>query len=76
MIAWFVIYCFPFYLPTDAQTMNYASLIWGGLTILVTVWWFTGARKNYVGPTTKGGVNAEIEHVRRLSVEKRKSMTA
>ena len=50
MMVWFVIYCFPFYLPTDAQTMNYAILIWGGLTIFVAAWWFLGARKGYQGP--------------------------
>jgi len=71
MIVWFVIYCFPFFLPTDAQTMNYASLIWGGLTIFVTIWWFIGARKGYVGPKTTGGISSEIEQVRRASLEKR-----
>ena len=50
MIVWFVIYSFPYYLPTDAETMNYASLIWGGFTIFVAAWWFLGARRNYVGP--------------------------
>ncbi|KUI62813.1 Choline transport protein [Cytospora mali] len=34
LAAFFVIYSFPYYLPTDAQSMNYACLIWGGLTIL------------------------------------------
>ena len=50
MIVWFVIYCFPFYLPTDAATMNYASLIWGGFSIIVAAWWFIGARSHYKGP--------------------------
>jgi hypothetical protein len=50
MIVWFVIYCFPYYLPTDAQTMNYAVLIWGGFTVFVAAWWFLGARKGYQGP--------------------------
>lgn len=50
MMVWFVIYCFPFALPVDAATMNYASLIWGGFTIFVALWWFFGARKSYVGP--------------------------
>lgn len=68
MIVWFVIYCFPFYLPTDAQTMNYASLIWGGLTLFVTAWWFFGARKEYIGPKTTGGVHTQVEQVRRASV--------
>ena len=50
MIVWFIIYCFPYFLPTDAQTMNYASVIWGGFTIIIGAWWFIGARKGYVGP--------------------------
>ncbi len=50
MIVWFVIYCFPFVLPTTAATMNYASLLWGGLSIIVAAWWFIGARRKYVGP--------------------------
>lgn len=56
MMVWFVIYCFPFALPTEAGSMNYASLIWGGLTIFVVVWWFIGARKGYEGPKTTGGI--------------------
>ncbi|EXJ90388.1 hypothetical protein A1O1_03489 [Capronia coronata CBS 617.96] len=71
IIVWFVIYCFPYSLPTDAQSMNYSCVIWGGLTIFVTVWWFVGARKGYVGPKSTGGIDAEVEHVRRASVEKR-----
>lgn len=57
MIVWFVIYCFPFALPVDAKSMNYACLIWGGLTVCVGVWWLVGARKGgYVGPTVTGGI--------------------
>jgi choline transport protein len=56
MIVFIVIYSFPYYLPTDAQTMNYACLMYGGLTIFVTVWWFIGARKGYKGPQSIGGI--------------------
>lgn len=66
MIVWFVIYCFPFYLPTDATTMNYASLLWGGLTILLVLWWFVGARNGYEGPKTTGGMS-QVDMVRRVS---------
>ncbi|KAK5237630.1 hypothetical protein LTR47_000722 [Exophiala xenobiotica] len=75
LIVWFVIYCFPFALPTNAQTMNYASLIWGALTVFVTVWWFVGAGR-YIGPKTTGGINAEIEQVRRASVERMRRASA
>ncbi len=71
IIVWFVIYCFPFALPTDAETMNYACVIWGGLTTFVTIWWFVGARKHYVGPQLVGGSDTVAEHVRRASIEKR-----
>lgn len=50
MITWFVIYCFPYYLPTDADTMNYAVLLWGGFTVFIAAWWFIGARRGYQGP--------------------------
>lgn len=75
MIVWFILYCFPFALPTNAQTMNYACVIWGGLTLLVTVWWFIGS-KRYVGPKTTGGVSASIEQVRRASVEQARRSSA
>jgi hypothetical protein len=71
MLAWFVIYSFPYYLPVAAQDMNYACLIWGGLTIIVAVWWCVGARKNYEGPTTTGGTS-QAEQIRRPGVELRK----
>lgn len=50
MIVWFVIYCFPFTSDPTAQSMNYASVLWGGFTILVGIWWLLGARKGYHGP--------------------------
>ena len=66
MIVWFVIYCFPYALPTDAATMNYASLIWGGFTILVAAWWFVG-NKSYVGPpmVQDGGQVTAVETMRK-----------
>lgn len=63
MLVWFVIYCFPYALPTNSQSMNYACLIWGGLTSLVCIWWFLGARKGYEGPKTTGGVISEAENI-------------
>lgn len=76
MIVWFVIYCFPYFLPTDAATMNYSSLLFGGLTILLMGWWFIHARKGYVGPKTTGGISADIEHVRKLSIETKREVLA
>lgn len=56
LMVWFVIYSFPYYLPTEAQSMNYSCLIWGGMTIIVGLWWLFGARKGYEGPHTTGGM--------------------
>lgn len=49
MLVCFVIFCFPYALPTDAKTMNYTSLIWGGLTIFIGLWWVFEARRHYPG---------------------------
>lgn len=49
IIAFVVIFCFPFTLPTDAASMNYASLMTGGLTIFVGIWWFI-RQGSYEGP--------------------------
>lgn len=44
-----VIFCFPFSMPVEASSMNYASLITGGLTIFVAAFWFW-RQEDYVGP--------------------------
>ena len=49
IIAFVVIFCFPFALPVDAKSMNYASLITGGFSLFVAVWWVV-RRGEYVGP--------------------------
>ncbi|KAK5161628.1 hypothetical protein LTR04_004013 [Oleoguttula sp. CCFEE 6159] len=49
IIAFSIIFCFPFSLPVAAPTMNYASLISGGLTIFVAAFWFW-RQKDYIGP--------------------------
>ncbi|KAL8814590.1 MAG: hypothetical protein Q9223_006198 [Gallowayella weberi] len=49
IIVFIVIFCFPFALPTSAATMNYASLITGGLSIFVLLFWFV-RQSTYVGP--------------------------
>ncbi|KAL4997814.1 amino acid/polyamine transporter I [Aspergillus recurvatus] len=49
ILAFVVIFCFPFALPTDAASMNYASLMTGGLTIFVAINWFFRSG-SYEGP--------------------------
>ncbi|PYH95456.1 hypothetical protein BO71DRAFT_323210, partial [Aspergillus ellipticus CBS 707.79] len=51
ILAFVVIFCFPYALPTDAASMNYASLLTGGLTIFVAAWWFVKMR-DYRGPSS------------------------
>jgi len=50
IIVFVVIFCFPFSLPVTAATMNYASLMTGGLSLLVASFWFW-RQKDYRGPT-------------------------
>ena len=50
IIIFIVIYCFPFSLPVTASNMNYSSLIFGGITAFMALWWLIGARKGYRGP--------------------------
>jgi len=49
ILAFVVIFCFPYALPVEAASMNYASLMTGGLTIFVTIWWFI-RQNSYEGP--------------------------
>ena len=49
IVAFIVIFCFPFALPFDAETMNYTSLITGGLSLFVAIFWFI-RKGTYEGP--------------------------
>ncbi len=49
IIVFTVIFLFPFSLPVSAQTMNYCSLITGGLSLFVAAFWFWRQR-DYIGP--------------------------
>lgn len=50
LIVFIVIFCLPYTMPTSAISMNYSSAITGGLTAMVTAWWFCKRRTDYVGP--------------------------
>jgi choline transport protein len=67
MMAFFVIFCFPYYLPTSAKTMNYSPLIFGALTIFVAAWYFLGGRAGYKGPQTIGGKVYEADMIKKVS---------
>jgi choline transport protein len=50
MIVWIPIYCFPFSVPFDTTNMNYASVLVGGITILLGGWYLYIRNRGYVGP--------------------------
>ncbi|KAF1810707.1 amino acid transporter [Eremomyces bilateralis CBS 781.70] len=73
MAVFIVIFCFPFAMPVDALTMNYASLITGGLTIFIAAWWFWKSTRGYEGPKGLIEVEAALVAERRadsVSIEK------
>ena len=49
IICFTVIFCFPFFLPATAGTMNYCSLMVGGLSLFMAAFWFW-RQGRYVGP--------------------------
>lgn len=56
-IAWSALvtplFCMPSYLPTSGGTMNYASAVFIGGTLVSTIWYIVWGRKNYQGPPAK-----------------------
>ena len=62
--AFNVIYCFPYTLPTSVQSMNYSSVISGGLTIIVGVYYLWKRNHGYKGPQ----VAMEIEEDEAVAV--------
>lgn len=45
-----VLYMFPYVYPTTVASMNYACVMSGGLTILLTIWYLWKRTHGYVGP--------------------------
>ncbi|KAJ9616993.1 hypothetical protein H2200_000714 [Cladophialophora chaetospira] len=58
------LFSFPFFYPTTADTMNYASVVFMGGIIISGLWYLAWGRKNYHGPPAK----AEEVDRRRSSV--------
>lgn len=50
IIAFVVIFCFPYSQPVAAASMNYTSAIVGGIAVLMGAYWFAMARHRYKGP--------------------------
>ncbi|KAL9617050.1 MAG: hypothetical protein Q9160_008123 [Pyrenula sp. 1 TL-2023] len=67
IIVFDVIYCFPAALPVNAKSMNYTCLIFGGLTIFISAWWFIGPRNGrYEGPRATGGQESQAEAIKNV----------
>ena len=49
IVVFIVIFSLPYSLPVHAGSMNYTSLITGGLSLFVAAWGFV-RRREYVGP--------------------------
>lgn len=45
-----VIFSMPIALPVTPETMNYASVVFGGFVAIAAVWYLVYARRVYVGP--------------------------
>lgn len=49
IVAFVIIFCFPFAMPVDAAMMNYTSLITGGMSLFAAGFWFW-RKGDYEGP--------------------------
>ncbi|KAF9885088.1 hypothetical protein FE257_000728 [Aspergillus nanangensis] len=53
-VCWIVlavaIFCMPVSLPVDAQSMNYASVVFAGFAAISVTWYVIYARKHFTGP--------------------------
>ncbi|KIW62459.1 hypothetical protein PV04_10632 [Phialophora macrospora] len=45
-----VLFCFPLFIPTTADSMNYVSVVTVGVIVLILFFWYAGKRKTFVGP--------------------------
>lgn len=49
--VWF---CWPYAYPVTLSLMNWNSLIFGCILVLITFWWFVHGAKRYPGPKLAG----------------------
>jgi len=47
------LFSMPVSLPVDSATMNYASVVFFGGTMVSAIWYIVWGRKNYQGPPVK-----------------------
>ncbi|KXS13436.1 amino acid transporter [Gonapodya prolifera JEL478] len=60
------ILCIPQLIPVTASTLNYSPVMLGGVFILITIYWYAGARKWFVGPK----LHITLEEAEELEKEK------
>lgn len=58
-----VLFCMPVSLPVQAQTMNYASVVFAGFATISIIWYFIRGRKGFNGPPVPQDVEPEEEVV-------------
>ena len=61
-----VIFCFPYFRPVKASTMNYVSVIMAGVVLFMALLWFLNKRKTFTGPEA---VMLEGLHIVESSIE-------
>lgn len=49
IVVFMIIFCFPYSMPVTPESMNYSSVIVGGLILAITVWWFWKRSCGYTG---------------------------
>lgn len=60
ILAFIVIFCFPYELPVTAQNMNYSCLITGGLTLCVGVLYLWKRKHGYKGPRVLAAADVSV----------------
>ncbi|KAJ3339328.1 hypothetical protein HDU93_008333 [Gonapodya sp. JEL0774] len=45
-----IMLCLPQIVPVTGSTLNYTPIMLGGITIIITVYWFAGAKNWFTGP--------------------------
>ena len=65
ILAFAVIFCFPYAMPVDVVTMNYTCVTTGGFTIFFAAWYLWKRNRGYEGPTVLFGVEGEAAEMQR-----------
>lgn len=58
-----IIFCFPTFVPVEASSMNYVSVVVVGIVLLITVFWFAGKRNTFAGPVGFLSISTFIQQI-------------